>query len=78
MLSFTKSSSLTQYLAKPHQPNGHDDQMVLADPLEGDSWIPLLLMDIHGMGSTTGLPTITTITMAMPLIAIGLIATTLI
>ena len=24
------------FLAKPHQPNGHDDQMVLVDPLEGD------------------------------------------
>ena len=24
------------FLAKPCQPNGHDDQMVLVDPLEGD------------------------------------------
>ena len=24
------------FLAKPHQPNEHDDQMVLVDPLEGD------------------------------------------
>ena len=39
------------FLAKPCQPNGHDDQMILVDPLRETSRIPLLLMGIHGMGS---------------------------
>ena len=65
------------FLAKPHQPNGHDDQMEV-DPFE-TSWIPLLLMGIHGMGSTTGLPMTTTITITMTtaLIAMALVTTTL-
>ena len=24
------------FLAKPWQPNGHDDQMILVDPIKGD------------------------------------------
>ena len=28
--------SRLSFLAKPHQPNGYDDQMVLVEPLEGD------------------------------------------
>ena len=50
------------FLAKPHQPNGHNDQMVLVDPLEGDKSNILLLMGIHGMSSTIGLPMTMTIT----------------
>ena len=33
------------FFAKPHQPNGHDDQMILVDPLEGDK---LDIPTIHG------------------------------
>ena len=65
------------FLAKPRQPNGHDDQMVLVDPLRETSWIPLLLMGIHGMGLTMGLPTTMTITTTMALIATALVATAL-
>ena len=37
MLCFTKEQFLNIiFLAMPLQPNGHDDQMVLVDPLEGD------------------------------------------
>ena len=35
MLCFARSSFLTQFLAKPCQPNRHDDQMARVDPLEG-------------------------------------------
>ena len=50
------------FLSKLCQPNGHNDQMVLVDPLEGDKSNILLLMGIHGMSSTIGLPMTMTIT----------------
>ena len=41
------------------------------------SWIPLLIMGIHGMGSTTGLPTTTTITTTTALVVSALATMTL-
>ena len=46
-------------------------------PLRETSRIPLLLMGIHSMGSTMGLPMTTTITTTMALIAMALVAMTL-
>ena len=65
------------FFAKPHYPNGYDDQMFLVDPLDETSRIPLLLIGTHGMGSTTGLPMTMTITMTMAMIATALVATNL-
>ena len=38
MLCYALQAAIPEllFLAKPRQPNGHDDQMVLVDPLEGD------------------------------------------
>ena len=46
-------------------------------PLRETSWIPLLIMGIYGMGSTTGLPMTMTITTTMALLATALVATNL-
>ena len=48
--------------------------MDLVIPLRGMSWIPLLPLDIHGMGSTKGFHTTTTIVTTMALIAMSLVA----
>ena len=65
------------FLAKPHQPSGHDDQMILVDPLEGDKsdtptthghpW--------HGLGPS--LPMTKTLATTMALIATALVTTAL-
>ena len=45
--------------------------------LRGISWIPLLLIGIHGIGPTTGLPMTTAIALTTPLIATALVVISL-